>query len=108
MFSLLQDVHDAATQMKFEELDLGIEPVNGIVQPPVIPPENKPHRNTDALQYMLKYVLKAILKHKFAWPFMDPVNAEMLHAVVSFHSRIFHFVQSEAIYSVEYSLYTNF
>lgn len=50
-------------------------PINGIVQPPSVPNETKPHRNTNQLQYMLKTVIKAVCKHNFAWPFLSPVDA---------------------------------
>lgn len=78
-------MNDEAALAQFEAMDLGMEPVNGIVQPPVIPPEGKRHRNTDALQYVLKTVVKAVSKHNFAWPFMTPVNAVKLELPVSFH-----------------------
>lgn len=77
-------MNDEAALAQFEAMDLGMEPVNGIVQPPVIPPEGKRHRNTDALQYVLKTVVKAVSKHNFAWPFMTPVNAVKLELPVSF------------------------
>jgi len=50
------------------------EAINGIVQPPVIPPETKSHRNTNQLQFLLKTAIKAVLKHQFAWPFQQPVD----------------------------------
>ena len=54
------------------------QPVNGIVQPPFMPPPNKPHRNTNQLQFLLKVVMKAVWKHNFAWPFQTPVDAVKL------------------------------
>ena len=36
-----------------------IEPVNGIVQPPVYPPPDRPGRNTNQLHYIQKQVLKS-------------------------------------------------
>lgn len=51
-----------------------VEPVNGIVQPPVVPRPGRPHRNTNQLQFLLKVVLKTIAKHIHAWPFMTPVD----------------------------------
>lgn len=62
---------------KYEEPVL--EPVNGIVQPPFIPPPNKPHRNTNQLHFLLKTVMKAVWKHQFAWPFYQPVDAVKLN-----------------------------
>ena len=50
------------------------EPVNGIVQPPFIPTPGKPRRNTNQLQFLQKNVLKAVCKHRFAWPFENPVD----------------------------------
>lgn len=76
-------MNDEEALGKFEAMKLGIEPVNGVVQPNVVPPEDKPHRNTDALQYVLKNVIKAVSKHNFAWPFMTPVNAVKLELPVS-------------------------
>lgn len=54
------------------------EPVNGIVQPPYVPPDDKPHRNTNKLQFLLKTVVKQLWKHHFAWPFQEPVDANKL------------------------------
>lgn len=56
-----------------------VEPVNGIVQPPYIPPPDKPHRNTNQLHFLLKNVMKAVWKHQFAWPFYQPVDAVKLN-----------------------------
>lgn len=55
-----------------------VEPVNGKVWPPTQPPEDKPHRNTNQLQYLLKTVHKAVFKHKHAWPFETPVDTKSL------------------------------
>lgn len=54
------------------------EPQNGKVKPPFLPPEDKPHRNTNQLQYLLKTVHKAVIKHKRAWPFELPVDTKAL------------------------------
>ncbi|XP_066595505.1 homeotic protein female sterile-like isoform X2 [Prorops nasuta] len=56
-----------------------IEPVNGVVQPPVVPPPNRPGRITNQLQYLQKGVLKPVWKHTFAWPFQQPVDARKLN-----------------------------
>ncbi|XP_033226960.1 homeotic protein female sterile-like isoform X3 [Belonocnema kinseyi] len=56
-----------------------VEPVNGIVQPPVVPPPNRPGRNTNQTHYLHKGVLKAVWKHQFAWPFQQPVDAKKLN-----------------------------
>ncbi|KAF8782174.1 Bromodomain-containing protein 2 [Argiope bruennichi] len=56
-----------------------LEPVNGVVQPPYIPPPGKPHRNTNQLHFLLKNVMKAVWKHQFAWPFYQPVDAVKLN-----------------------------
>uniref|UniRef100_A0A2L2YDA5 Bromodomain-containing protein 2 n=1 Tax=Parasteatoda tepidariorum TaxID=114398 RepID=A0A2L2YDA5_PARTP len=56
-----------------------VEPVNGVVQPPFIPPSNKPHRNTNQLHYLAKNVMKVVMKHQFAWPFYQPVDAVKLN-----------------------------
>ncbi|XP_013774474.2 bromodomain-containing protein 3-like isoform X3 [Limulus polyphemus] len=59
--------------------ETGSEPVNGIVQPPFVPSLEKPHRNTNQLQYLLKVVMKAVWKHQFAWPFHEPVDTIKLN-----------------------------
>jgi hypothetical protein len=60
-------------QMDIEEEPI-YTPVNGLVQPPCIPNESKPHRNTNQLQHLLKNVMKAVQKHHYAWPFVSPVD----------------------------------
>mgnify|MGYP002649202294 CR=1 FL=1 len=52
-----------------------VQPVNGIVQPPFVPPPHKPHRNTNKLQFILRILNRNILKHQYAWPFQSPVDA---------------------------------
>uniref|UniRef100_A0A1I8PJD3 Homeotic protein female sterile n=1 Tax=Stomoxys calcitrans TaxID=35570 RepID=A0A1I8PJD3_STOCA len=56
-----------------------VEPVNGVVQPPTVPPPDRPGRNTNQLQYLIKTVMKAIWKHHFSWPFQQPVDAKKLN-----------------------------
>ncbi|KRF93839.1 homeotic protein female sterile isoform X8 [Drosophila mojavensis] len=56
-----------------------VEPINGIVQPPVVPPQDRPGRNTNQLQYLIKTVMKVIWKHHFSWPFQQPVDAKKLN-----------------------------
>lgn len=56
-----------------------VEPVNGIVQPPVIPPPNKPHRNSTQLQFVLKTMNRYLMRHNYAWPFHTPVDAIKLN-----------------------------
>lgn len=56
-----------------------VEPVNGIVQPPVVPPPDSPGRVTNQLQFLLKTVMKAVWKHQHAWPFQQPVDANKLN-----------------------------
>lgn len=56
-----------------------LDPVNGVVQPPVIPPPHRPGRVTNQLQYIQKCVMKSVWKHQFAWPFHQPVDAEKLN-----------------------------
>ncbi|XP_053987784.1 homeotic protein female sterile-like isoform X5 [Hylaeus volcanicus] len=56
-----------------------VEPVNGVVQPPVVPPPNRPGRITNQLQFLQKGVLKPVWKHQFAWPFQQPVDAKKLN-----------------------------
>ncbi|XP_050293288.1 bromodomain-containing protein 3-like isoform X2 [Anthonomus grandis grandis] len=56
-----------------------VEPVNGVVQPHVAPPPERPGRVTNQLQFLQKTVLKAVWKHQFAWPFQQPVDAKKLN-----------------------------
>ena len=56
-----------------------VEPVNGMVQPPIVPPAERLGRNTNQLQFLLKTVMKAIWKHSFSWPFQQPVDAKKLN-----------------------------
>lgn len=60
-----------------------VEPVNGIVQPPVVPPPNRPGRLTNQLNFIHKNVLKAVCKHQYAWPLLQPVDAKKLNLPVS-------------------------
>ncbi|XP_073968991.1 bromodomain-containing protein 2-like isoform X4 [Rhodnius prolixus] len=66
-----------------------IEPVNGVVQPPVIPPPHRPGRITNQLQYIQKNVLKAVWKHQYAWPLQQPVDANKLN-LPDYHKVIKH------------------
>lgn len=56
-----------------------VEPVNGVVQPPVVPQPDRPGRVTNQIQFLQKNVLKAVWKHQFAWPFHQPVDAKKLN-----------------------------
>ncbi|EDV53954.1 bromodomain-containing protein 4A [Drosophila erecta] len=63
-----------------------LQPVNGIVQPPVIPPPNRPGRRTNVLED-LKSVLNFIWRIRCSYHFRHPVDAVSLgvpdyHAVV--------------------------
>ncbi|XP_076353714.1 bromodomain-containing protein 3-like isoform X2 [Tachypleus tridentatus] len=69
--SYQNDVNDNAA---VKDSDAIQRPVNGIVQPPFVPSPDKPHRNTNQLQFLLKVVMKAVWKHQFAWPFREPVD----------------------------------
>ncbi|XP_031333781.1 bromodomain-containing protein 3-like isoform X3 [Photinus pyralis] len=56
-----------------------VDPVNGVVQPPVHPPPSRPGRNTNQLQFLFKTVYSAVWKHRFSWPFRQPVDAMRLN-----------------------------
>ncbi|RWS04079.1 bromodomain-containing protein 3-like protein [Dinothrombium tinctorium] len=60
------------------ESDCDYELINGQAFPPTVPPEGKPRRNTNQLQFLLKVVMKAVYKHQFAWPFHHPVDTYKL------------------------------
>ena len=66
-----------------------LQPINGIVQPPVVPPPNRPGRSTNKLEYIQKKIMTALLKHKLAWPFRKPVDAKTLGLPVSQHIFLF-------------------
>lgn len=55
-----------------------LTPVNGIVQPPVVPPPSRPGRQTNQLLFIKNTVIKAVIKHKMAWPFCKPVDSVKL------------------------------
>lgn len=59
-------------------VEVPMEPVNGVVQPPVHSSPQSPGRVTNQLQFLQKTVLKAVWKHQFAWPFEHPVDAKKL------------------------------
>lgn len=59
------------------------EPINGIVQPPIIPPSNRPGRLTNQLRFIQKSVIKPLWKHSFAWPFQQPIDTIKLNLPVS-------------------------
>lgn len=61
-----------------------MRPVNGVVQPPFIPPADRPGRHTNQLSYLQKVVMKSVWKHQFSWPFKEPVDAVRLNLVVSY------------------------
>lgn len=52
---------------------------NGILQPAVIAPPDRPGRNTNQLSFLLKSVMKAVWKHQFSWPFQQPVDTKKLN-----------------------------
>uniref|UniRef100_A0A0N5B6V7 Bromo domain-containing protein n=1 Tax=Strongyloides papillosus TaxID=174720 RepID=A0A0N5B6V7_STREA len=62
-------------------------PVNGIVQPRVIPPPGKKTRNTNQLVFIHNNILKPILKMKSAWPFVRPVDTKRLN-IPDYHTII--------------------
>ncbi|KAH8268311.1 hypothetical protein KR026_004708, partial [Drosophila bipectinata] len=63
-----------------------IHPVNGIVQPPVIPPPNRPGRRTNLLED-LKSVLNYIWRNRWSYHFRNPVDAISLR-VPDYHQVI--------------------
>ncbi|KAL1455702.1 hypothetical protein WDU94_009778 [Cyamophila willieti] len=65
------------------------EPVDGIVQPPVLPPPNRCGRNTNQLNFISKNVLRPVWKHQHAWPFHQPVDAIKLN-LPDYHKVIAH------------------
>uniref|UniRef100_A0A6P4ETU9 Bromodomain-containing protein 2 n=1 Tax=Drosophila rhopaloa TaxID=1041015 RepID=A0A6P4ETU9_DRORH len=65
-----------------------LQPVNGIVQPPVIPPPNRPGRRTNVLED-LKSVLNCIWRSRCSYHFRNPVDSVTL-GVPDYHTLIKH------------------
>jgi len=70
-------------------VDSPVKPVNGIVQPHVVPSASRPGRNTNQLNYLKNTVMKAVWKHQFGWPFQTPVDAMKLN-IPDYHTIIKH------------------
>jgi len=66
-----------------------LEPVNGVVYPPTVPPPSRPGRATNQLMYLKNTVMKAVWKHQFGWPFQTPVDANKLN-IPDYHKIIKH------------------
>ncbi|XP_075227735.1 homeotic protein female sterile-like isoform X2 [Lycorma delicatula] len=82
-----------------------IEPVNGVVQPPVIPPPHRPGRLTNQLHFLQKQVIPAIWKHQHSWPFQQPVDANKLN-LPDYHRVIKHPIDLGTIKKrLEYNYY---
>lgn len=60
-------------------MEIPVDPVNGIVQPPVKPHPNRPGRVTNQIHFLNKNVMKAVWKHQFSWPFQQPVDTIKLN-----------------------------
>jgi bromodomain-containing protein 4 len=60
-------------------IEIYVEPINGVVQPPVKPHPNRPGRVTTQLHFLNKTVMKAVWKHQFSWPFQQPVDTQKLN-----------------------------
>uniref|UniRef100_A0AC34RSG6 Bromodomain-containing protein n=1 Tax=Panagrolaimus sp. JU765 TaxID=591449 RepID=A0AC34RSG6_9BILA len=52
-------------------------PINGVVQPRVVPPPGKPTKHTNRIEFLYT-VIKSLKKHNHAWPFEKPVDAVKL------------------------------
>jgi len=55
-----------------------LKPINGIVQPPFVPPVNRPGRLTNQLHYIHKFIINTVWKHFSAGPFRQPLGAKNL------------------------------
>ncbi|CAB3360095.1 Hypothetical predicted protein [Cloeon dipterum] len=60
-------------------LDPQMEVINGVANPSIMPPPDRPGRHTNQLQYLLRNVLKALWQHRYSWPFQQPVDAKKLN-----------------------------
>ncbi|XP_016932630.4 bromodomain-containing protein 3 [Drosophila suzukii] len=65
-----------------------IQPVNGIVQPPVIPPPNRPGRKTNVLED-LKSLVNWLCRNRLSVYFREPVDTVALN-VPDYHKMIKH------------------
>ncbi len=63
------------------DLHSSMEPINGKVQPPVVPIRHG--RVTNQLQYLQRTVLPALWDYRHAWPFHEPVDTKKLGLIVS-------------------------
>lgn len=81
--------NEPSTQQPPHREELHLDPVNGIVQPHVVPAHDRPGRLTNQLQYIQKQVMKNVWKHQFAWPFHQPVDAIKLN-LPDYHKIIKH------------------
>jgi len=70
--------NNSAEQVKVERApprnEPVVQPVNGIVQPPVVPPASRPGRITNQLLYLKNQIVKGMFKHQHGWPFLVPVD----------------------------------
>jgi len=60
-------------------LEPPLKPVNGVVQPPFIPPPERPGRLTNKLIVLKNSIIKIVIKHTHAWPFLKPVDTKALN-----------------------------
>jgi len=60
-------------------LEAPVKPLNGIAQPPFVPPPERPGRVTNHLLIMKNQIIKGLWKHKHCWPFHKPVDTRALN-----------------------------
>ena len=80
-----KSINKAEPDQRLSELEHA-KPYPVKIQNPPPPPWFKPGRGrkTNQLQYLEKTVMKAVSKHKYAWPFMQPVDAVGLNLPVRY------------------------
>ncbi|CAB4057481.1 BRD2 [Lepeophtheirus salmonis] len=54
--------------------EVKVEPVNGMVHPPVLAPASRPGRTTNQTQFLKNVLMKGMWKHTHSWPFQSPVD----------------------------------
>ena len=83
---------------KTPAFDMKTESKPKVLNPPP-PPWFKPGRGrkTNQLQFLDKTVIKAVSKHKYAWPFLTPVDAAALMLPVRIATRVAKFFFKRAI-----------
>ena len=77
---ILKKESQAVTNGEVEQV---VHPINGQVFPPTTARSDKLVRKTNQLEYIQNIIMNNVCQHKYAWPFLDPVDAVKLSLPVS-------------------------